>query len=148
MPAMSVNEMRCFKAAMRFQRQEILLDLLRSLYPKLPFIDRVRHLGMVPRLLYSVLILATVPLLSLLWLIYVAFQLLALPYRFYPYRLIREGSEGREKEIFKAFTMHFPNTWICRQPVTSTASTSGLAFFMATGLWIENEWKIIWAKSN
>lgn len=94
MPAMSVKEMRCFKAAMRFQRQEILFDLLRNLYPKLPFIDRVRVLGMVPKLLYSVLVLALIPLLSLLWLLYIAFQLLALPYRYLSATINPPGLRG------------------------------------------------------
>jgi len=82
MPAMSVNEMRCFEAAMKFQRQEILYDLLRSLYPKLPFIDRVRPQGLVVRLIYSALVLTLMPLLSLLWLAYAVFQILALPFSY------------------------------------------------------------------
>jgi len=79
---MSDNEMRCYQAAMRWQRRELLRDLWRSLKPVPPMAKRFLTKGFVCGMVYCFLLVVFSPLLLAFWLLRSVFHLLLFPHRY------------------------------------------------------------------
>jgi len=124
--AMSKNEQLCFQAAMKWQRRQLTHTLAYALLPKLPYIEHVRWQPMFSKLLYSAVILALVPLLSLLWTLRCALLLMLFPYRYGQTwakpRDLKGPGERNLQGVHNAFSrhinlsaknyMHCMNEWI------------------------------------
>lgn len=110
MSVMSDNELRCFQAAQKWQRIELLDWFANILKPKLPFIDQARRSSLVVKLLYTAVILALVPLLTLAFIIRTLAVMLIFPWRYWRTRItphdLQAPGERNIQGIHHAFSRY------------------------------------------
>lgn len=102
--------MRCFQAAMKWQRKELQQELFRSLSLRLPYIGYFRNKNVLVKLVYSAIMLALIPLLTVLWLVNAALHMLFFPYRYWAAyvkpRNLKGPGERNIQGVHNAFTKH------------------------------------------
>ncbi len=102
--------MRCFEAAMKWQRRDLRQALLRSLLPKLPFMKLFLSGGIVFKSTYTALTLITLPILLLIWCFRALLLILGFPHSYFR-AFLRPGSlkgpgERNLQGIHNAFSRH------------------------------------------
>lgn len=109
--AMSDNELRCFRAAMKWQRREALQQLFQALIPRLPYREKARKQTAIVKLVYALMMLALSPVLALAWLLHAVFQLVAFPFQILSTFLspndLKGPGERNLQGIHNAFIPHF-----------------------------------------
>ena len=108
---MTKNERRCFEAAMRWQRRQLVQELGHALVPRLPFLHLLTSTSAITKLLYTMVVLVLLPLLAVIWLLRSLVQIIALPYRIAlthtSPRGLKAPGERNIQGIHNAFTRHF-----------------------------------------